>query len=48
LKMWDQRRIDKPVLEWHDLVNLSSKTNIALSPDSSIVVTGASVRKNYG
>lgn len=40
--------IAKPVLEWHDLVNLSQKTNIALSPDTKIVITGASVRKNHG
>ena len=40
--------VANPVLEWHDLVNLSPKTNIALSPDAKIVITGASVRKNHG
>lgn len=33
LKMWDIRLASKPVFEWHDLVNLSPKTNIAISPD---------------
>jgi hypothetical protein len=48
LKMWDIRLASKPVFEWHDLVNLSPKTNIAISPDKKVVVTGTSVRKNFG
>ena len=48
MKLWDIRMTAKPVLLWDDLPNLSSKTNIALSPDQKIIVTGSSVRKNYG
>jgi WD repeat-containing protein 70 len=48
LKLWDIRKASKPVYEWFDLINLSSKTNIALSPNEKYVITGTSVRKNYG
>jgi len=33
---------------WEDLVNLSSKTGIAVSPNEKILLTGTSVRKGYG
>lgn len=48
LKLWDIRNTSKSVFEWDDLVNLSSKTNIAFSPDEKVIITGTSVRKNYG
>lgn len=48
LKLWDIRMHSKPVFEWHDLVNLSAKTNISISPDGKVIITGTSVRKNYG
>jgi WD repeat-containing protein 70 len=48
MKLWDLRNTSKPIFEWHDLVNLSSKTNITISPKNNIIVTGTSVRKNYG
>ena len=50
MKLWDIRNTSKTVFDWYDLPNLSSKTNIALSPNEKVIVTGTSVgRKNgYG
>ena len=48
LKLWDIRNMSKSVYEWFDLVNLCSKTNIALSPNEKVIITGTSVRKNFG
>ena len=48
MKLWDIRNVSSPVFEWKDLINLSSKTNICISPDERLVMTGTSVRKGFG
>ena len=48
MKVWDIRNTKMPSQEWKDLVNLSSKTNVCISPDERLVLTGISVRKNFG
>mmetsp|Transcript_26912 Transcript_26912/g.25975 ORF Transcript_26912/g.25975 Transcript_26912/m.25975 type:complete len:315 (-) Transcript_26912:621-1565(-) len=48
MKLWDLRKAATPVHVWPDLTNLSSKTNICLSPNESLVLTGTSVRKGFG
>lgn len=48
LKIWDIRNQKLPVFEWKDLINMSSKTNVAFSPDEKLVLTGTSVRKGFG
>jgi len=48
MKMWDMRKLDSPVFTWDNLINLSSKTNIALSINEKVALTGTSVRKGYG
>lgn len=48
LKLWDIRNTSKTIYDWDNLTNLSSKTNIALSPNEKVIVTGTSVRKNHG
>lgn len=47
LKLWDIRNTVHPFQEFKDLTNLSSKTNIALSPDERMILTGTSVRKGF-
>lgn len=47
LKLWDIRNTQHPIHEWKDLTNLSSKTNIAFSPDEKMILTGTSVRKGF-
>ena len=48
MKVWDIRNTVHPINEWTDLTNLSSKTNICLSPDEKLIMTGTSVRKGFG
>jgi WD40 repeat protein len=48
LKLWDIRNTSKTIYDWDNLTNLSSKTNIALSPNEKVIITGTSVRKNHG
>lgn len=48
MKLWDIRNTKYPAQEWKDLTNLSSKTNICISPDEKLVLTGTSVRKGLG
>ncbi|CDW85197.1 wd repeat-containing protein 70 [Stylonychia lemnae] len=48
LKLWDIRNTKHPFQEWKDLINLSSKTNVSISPDERLVLTGTSVRKGFG
>jgi len=49
MKLWDIRQTRSgPVQEWDDLVNLSPKTGVAISPNEKVVLTGTSVRKGYG
>ena len=33
---------------WEDLINLSPKTGVAVSPNEKILLTGTSTRKGYG
>ena len=47
LKLWDIRNTKHPSQEWKDLTNLSSKTNISISPDEKMLLTGTSVRKGF-
>ena len=44
MKMWDLRRPGTAVYTWPDLINLSAKTGITLSPDEKTLLTGTSVR----
>jgi hypothetical protein len=48
MKLWDIRNAKSAVYEWKNLVNLSSKTNICISPDEKLVLTGTSVKKSFG
>jgi len=50
LKMWDIRKATTPVQAWKDasLCNFNQATNIAVSPNERIVLTGSSVRKGLG
>ena len=48
LKVWDIRNTKSSVYEWKDLTNLSSRTNVSISPDEKLVLTGTSVRKGFG
>ena len=48
MKLWDIRNTKFPIFEWKDLTNLSSKTNVCISPDEKLVLTGTSVRKGFG
>lgn len=47
MKVWDIRNTKHPVLEWSELMNLSSKTNVTFSPDEKMILTGTSVRKGF-
>ena len=48
MKIWDISNPKQPIQEWKDLTNLSSKTNICISPNEKLVLTGTSVRKGFG
>lgn len=48
MKLWDIRNTKHPFQEWKELTNFSSKTNICISPDEKMVITGTSVRKGFG
>jgi hypothetical protein len=48
LKLWDIRNTKHPIQDWKDLTNLNAKTGVCLSPDESMIITGTSVRKNFG
>ena len=48
MKLWDIRKQGESIYVWDDLVNLSSKTGVAVSPNEKILITGTSVRKGYG
>jgi WD40 repeat protein len=45
MKLWDTRFFKKPVFAWVNLPNSHESTDIALSPDDSVIVTGSSVKK---
>ena len=47
LKLWDIRNTKHPSQEWKELINLSDKTNISISPDEKVILTGTSVRKGF-
>lgn len=47
LKFWDIRNTKHPINEWKDLTNLSAKTNVCVSPDEKMLLTGTSVRKGF-
>jgi len=48
LKFWDWRFPSEPINVWSNLLNYTSHTNIALSPDESTIVTGDSVKRGMG
>lgn len=48
LKFWDWRFPNEPINVWSDLLNFTSCTNVSLSPDEKIIMTGDSVRKGMG
>lgn len=48
MKMWDIRKPTEAVFTWEELVNLSSKTAITISPNEKMLLTGTSVRQGYG
>ena len=50
LKLWDIRNTSQPVRAWKDasLCNFGSNTNISLSANERVVLTGSSVRKGRG
>ena len=48
MKMWDIRKPSEAVFTWENLVNLSSKTAITISPNEKVLLTGTSVRQGYG
>jgi len=48
LKLWDLRFQGDPINVWEDLKNFASHTNVALSPDEKIILTGDSIRKEEG
>lgn len=50
LKIWDIRNTAQPVKAWGDasLCNFGADTNVALSANQRILVTGSSVRKGRG
>ena len=48
LKLWDIRKQGEHIYVWEDLVNMSSKTGIAISPNEKILLTGTSTRAGYG
>lgn len=48
MKMWDIRKLNQAIFSWEDLVNLSSKTAITISPSEKLLLTGTSARQGYG
>jgi hypothetical protein len=50
LKLWDIRKSSEPVWAWRhaSLVNLNTQSNVTLSSNERIVLTGSSVRKGLG
>ena len=48
LKFWDWRFPSEPINVWSDLMNYTSKTNVCLSPDEKIIITGESVKRGMG
>mmetsp|Transcript_32825 Transcript_32825/g.37567 ORF Transcript_32825/g.37567 Transcript_32825/m.37567 type:complete len:771 (+) Transcript_32825:86-2398(+) len=48
LKFWDWRFPSEPINVWTDLMNFTTNTNVALSPDEKIILTGDSVKRGMG
>ena len=50
LKLWDIRNTQQPTKAWKDasLCNLGGDTNVSLSANERILLTGSSVRKGRG
>lgn len=48
MKFWDWRFPNEPIYEWNDLMNYTIKTNVTLSPDEKIIITGDSVKRGMG
>lgn len=48
MKMWDIRKLNQAVFSWEDLVNMSSKTAITISPNEKMLLTGTSMRQGFG
>eukprot|EP00744_Colponema_vietnamica_P016053 GILI01022508.1.p1 GENE.GILI01022508.1~~GILI01022508.1.p1 ORF type:complete len:507 (-),score=129.06 GILI01022508.1:144-1664(-) len=46
MKLWDIRSPNQPVHVWSDLPNLVAQTDVCLSPDEHLILTGTSVGKN--
>ncbi|KAL5996735.1 hypothetical protein ACLOJK_007655 [Asimina triloba] len=45
LKVWDLRQMKKPLQVFEDLPNHYAQTNVALSPDEELILTGTSVER---
>ncbi|XP_043706759.1 WD repeat-containing protein 70 [Telopea speciosissima] len=45
LKVWDLRNIKKPLQVFDELPNHYAQTNVALSPDEQLILTGTSVER---
>ena len=48
MKFWDLRFPGEPINIWEDLINFSSHTNVELSPNEKVIMTGDSVQKGKG
>ena len=50
LKLWDIRNTKSPVKAWRDasLCNFGGNTNVSLSANERVILTGSSVRKGRG
>ena len=50
MKLWDNRILKQPINSFAGLMNLNEHTNIAISPDQRLIVTGTSSKKQetYG
>eukprot|EP00743_Colponemidia_sp_Colp-15_P009177 GILK01010013.1.p1 GENE.GILK01010013.1~~GILK01010013.1.p1 ORF type:complete len:569 (+),score=120.33 GILK01010013.1:113-1708(+) len=48
LKIWDIRNASRPIKVWEDLPNHILQTEVTLSPDEQLILTGTSVKKNEG
>ena len=48
MKLWDLRNSSQPIHVWNDasLCNFNQNTNVTLSPNERIVLTGSSVIKD--
>jgi WD repeat-containing protein 70 len=45
MKLWDVRQSKQPIYSWDSLPNISEKTQVSLSPNEKIAITGTSCIK---